>query len=1244
MPLFFLERTYHQENSEIGMFGRNWAGPYTKRIDFVKNSIGEISLINMYRGNGKTIQLFRDNNKGTWRDLHGNTVNLGNENGVWFFTDISGVTENYNEQGQLTALLDINFQPIFLIYEEGRLVSVVSDGNQSMLFKYNDFDLISEVIISDRTYQYSYNKRNLLSQVTLPDGTTKTYKYSNEQYPFALTEMFINGSLYGKWVYDNDGKAISSEHADGVDKHLFSYNDDGSTTLTNPLGKKTTYYFDFMNGKKVITHVEGHKSSYCQAGFKSTTYDSYGFDDKVESWDGVVTDYDYNSRGLIEKITYGYGSDNPIIVEKKWHPFLSIPLEIKTATTATQFTYDEFNYLVNKTIRSINSDSSRTWKYSRSFHENGKVRELIEDGPIIGNEDKLVSKYDKQGNLIEVVNTYNKSILYGQYNEFGQPGFQTDANGVFTEFEYDLKGRKVRSIKHLSEQRITEFKYNSFDQVVETILPDGNKVQYFYDKAYRKIGQFNADGSREKLGLDNNGNVTKITVSDKKTRSTDYIFDGLSQVRQISKENEVKSSFEYDLNGNIISQTDGLGNTVYFSYDQHNRKIRKTDAEGGITKYYYNHQGQETRVIDANGNTTHYEYNDFGELIRLQSPDTGITHYQYDDTGSLVHEIRSDGSEVRLNYDLLGRIIEKRYVSPLNSTLVQSFEYDNCDYGMGLLCKVTDNSGTTVYGYDASGNRYREIVTIAGKQYITQRQFDIMDRLIEETYPSGNIVTYKRNRVGRITSILVNNQVVASNIQYDAGKATSWDFANDQPINISFDLQGRVAKVNAGNQQQLSFAYSANDNITSIINGISGESNQYGYDSLSRLTQENDTGYQYDALGNRTQRVYALDALLYGYDVASNRLQSAGEQTVETDALGNITQFGEKQYSYSAENRLSEFSQGQISASYIYNHLNQRVSKQVNGQTAEHFIYNELGQFAGKYQGSQYREYIYLNGMPLVLIDGDLNIQDTIVSFVASDHLGRPEIVTSKTGEIVWQANNHAFGRDILVEKIKLNLGFPGQYYDAEKDSWYNWHRDYDANLGRYLQSDPIGISGGINTYLYSNANGLRYFDFTGMAPCSPKCLKGISTAKQYKTAIIRAKSASTIVEAAAKLHGIPPSLLFAVGIRETGFQNVKQTGGGDGRGVFQIDIGKNPHVSESQAMDMQFSANFAANMLSNNKSYLQRKFTNFNAQQLLQATAASYNFGTGNISGNPNTIDKGSSHNNYGSNILDLMDCFRDI
>lgn len=62
-----------------------------------------------------------------------------------------------------------------------------------------------------------------------------------------------------------------------------------------------------------------------------------------------------------------------------------------------------------------------------------------------------------------------------------------------------------------------------------------------------------------------------------------------------------------------------------------------------------------------------------------------------------------------------------------------------------------------------------------------------------------------------------------------------------------------------------------------------------------------------------------------------------------------------------------------------------------------------------------------------------------------------------------------------------FNLRFPGQYYDAETGLHYNYHRDFDPSLGRYLKSDPIGLAGGINTYGYVRGMPLTHADRLGL-------------------------------------------------------------------------------------------------------------------------------------------------------------------
>ena len=115
-------------------------------------------------------------------------------------------------------------------------------------------------------------------------------------------------------------------------------------------------------------------------------------------------------------------------------------------------------------------------------------------------------------------------------------------------------------------------------------------------------------------------------------------------------------------------------------------------------------------------------------------------------------------------------------------------------------------------------------------------------------------------------------------------------------------------------------------------------------------------------------------------------------------------------------------------------------------------------------------------------------VKGSTLYWVHPDHLGRPEMATNGSGQRVWRAANWAFNRSVLQDQIGgYNLGFPGQYYDAESNLWQNGFRDYEPSLGRYMQSDPIGLAGGISTYAYVGGNPLASIDSLGLCPEEPE-------------------------------------------------------------------------------------------------------------------------------------------------------------
>lgn len=94
------------------------------------------------------------------------------------------------------------------------------------------------------------------------------------------------------------------------------------------------------------------------------------------------------------------------------------------------------------------------------------------------------------------------------------------------------------------------------------------------------------------------------------------------------------------------------------------------------------------------------------------------------------------------------------------------------------------------------------------------------------------------------------------------------------------------------------------------------------------------------------------------------------------------------------------------------------------------------------------------------------------VFYVLTDHLNTPRQVINTAKQMRWRWDNiEPFGANAAnrnpagLGAFAYNLRFPGQYFDAETGLHYNGFRDYDPKHGRYLESNPIGLKGGLRGY-----------------------------------------------------------------------------------------------------------------------------------------------------------------------------------
>jgi RHS repeat-associated protein len=294
-------------------------------------------------------------------------------------------------------------------------------------------------------------------------------------------------------------------------------------------------------------------------------------------------------------------------------------------------------------------------------------------------------------------------------------------------------------------------------------------------------------------------------------------------------------------------------------------------------------------------------------------------------------------------------------------------------------------------------------------------------------------------------------------------------------------------------------------NITALGNapGATPATETYSYDPLYRLTQITEAdgstleSVTYNPTGDRLSKAGSgLATGTYSYNPNTHQLIATGNAARSVDANGNTTAVsqagGVYGFGYNDRNRMAVAQlAGNTVGSYTYNALNQRVGKVVNS-TAQRFSYDEDSQMLAEY-GATNRDYIWMDGIPVANVD--VANGSSTISYVTADQLGTPRVVADGNSNTIWQwpYQGNAWGEQQPANgSYSYNPRFAGQYSDVETGLSNNVNRDYDAATGRYIQSDPSGLAGGISTYATVNNNPLSYTDPLGLQSTA-QCLNPVN-------------------------------------------------------------------------------------------------------------------------------------------------------
>jgi len=919
------------------------------------------------------------------------------------------------------------------------------------------------------------------AQVTLPSGLTQTFTYTADIYRKPLTIADSSGTTTN--TYDSVGRLLTTIDGRGVQTRYVYTNGrktaatsafstsvqrteqtDWHATLNAPTERRILNASSALVGKANWTYnARGQVLTTSQtdpiSGATRTSTNTYCEQADVDAGIcpriGLVSASDGPRPGIADTTSYMYYPGNhpdcntapsncphrkgmlwkvanPLgqLTETLTYDGEGRPASVKDVNgTVTELTYHPRGWLTSRTVKGATSSEDRSTLID--YSPTGRVKRVSQaDGSY------TEYSYDAAGRLTRVADSSGNSVAYELDSAGNRTGESTrDPNGALTRTlsrVFDQLGRLQSQADAYGHVTGFANDANGNTTVVTDALNRGTANAYDpLNRLTQTIQDIGGIAATTQFKYDAQDNLTRVT--DPKGLHTDYSYNGLGDLEQLSSPDTGITRYTYDSAGNRQTQTDARGVTATYTYDVLNRLTAiayptssldvsyRYDTANGICTGGESHPvGKLTSIVDGSG-STQYCYNRFGDVTRKHQITNGLTfttRYHYDGAGRLASQTYPDGAVLDAVRDGEGRITEL---------------------------------GITPFGTS------RQIV-------LTGASYAPFGPSIGWTYGNGR---------GFQRSLNQNYQPQAI---HDAA-------VGGLSLRFGFDAVGNLTQLEDAAQTQVlaQYGYDALNRLQQTRDGPTGT--------------PIDT-YNYDATGNRTSELKAGLATAYTYPAASHRLADKGGVMRSYDAMGNTTGLSTGVgYAYSDSGRMELVTQGAgVQAQYAYNGKGEQV-RRTQGADDTYFAYDEAGHLIGQYDGSglPVQQVLWFGDLPVGVLQGAGASQQ--VHYIEPDHLGTPRVVIDGTRNVAiwkWDTTGEAFGAtppnqnpDGDAANFVFNLRFPGQRYDAASGLNYNYFRDYEPGTGRYAQSDPLGITDGPSTYTYVQSSPLYSFDKLGLATYS---------------------------------------------------------------------------------------------------------------------------------------------------------------
>jgi len=717
----------------------------------------------------------------------------------------------------------------------------------------------------------------------------------------------------------------------------------------------------------------------------------------------------------------------------------------------------------------------------------------------------ITAGYNGQNQLVSLTDT-NGEYLDLTYNTQGTLATLTDSNGQTETYGYDPTGQFLTSYSDV--YGTTKYTYitgqlAAQDNALASITyADGTGMDFSYDSQGRLISQSYKGGAEQEtwtylqpggyITTDADGNQTTTYFNlyganaesiDPLGNVTHYYYDSNLNLTKVLGPGGVSYTYTYDANGDLTSQTDPLGLTTAFTYDANNNLTSYTDAKGNTTSYAYDSANDLLSITYANGTEQKSSYNPLGEATQYINASGQAIGYTYNAQGLVATARFADGTSYSYTYNVQGNLTSATdaqanvttfvYADASNPVLLTEVEYPDgtwlkFSYNLvGQRTQSVDQTGFTVnYAYDSLG-RLSELTDGSGN-LIVQYTYDAAGDLIQKDMGNGTRTVYTYDGDGDVLSITnyAPNHVTINSFDdytYDPLGNVLTDTNQDGEWTYSYDADSQLI-------QAVFTPNSADPDL------LAAQDLQYVYDAAGNRTSETDNGVTTTYVTNNVNEYTSS---------TTNGVTTDYQYDADGNLVAQITGSSTTTYTFNELNQLTAVNGPGLTASYGYDPLGNLVSQTVSGVTTKFQIDPiELGNVVGQYNGSGQVVAHYTYGMGLISqIDGAGNAH-----YYEFSAIGNTIELTNAAGAVVNSYVYDPFGGSLSKSESVANpFQFVGEYGVMDEGTGLEFMRArfYDADLGRFVAPDPLGIlAGDTNYYRTTHNNPLTLIDPSGFDSC----------------------------------------------------------------------------------------------------------------------------------------------------------------